>query len=159
MKNKITPDVDNIQKYNSTGQLSGKVIECNTCNALITCFSTNLTSKVKKYNGIENLLREFVCRKCVSASKPVKTITVKVRKVRKTEKNPGEKTRYDIPKMVFSEKRNVLLASAPDLIQSVSSNGSCIRPDIFLDNDRSCNGCSLFEHCLAPIKNLGKIKR
>lgn len=35
---------------------------------------------------------------------------------------------------------------------------ACWRPDIFLNNDRSCNNCSLFEHCACASKRLIKRK-
>jgi hypothetical protein len=151
MKNKITTDKDNLQRYSKTGHLVGKKIECNECSTLITCFGSNLEGKIKNFGSLTDLLSNFKCRKCVSASKP-KKIVIKATKVSKKEK-AKEKT-VDIPKMKFSVKRDVLLSEAPDLIESVSKNGSCIRPDIYLNNDRSCNGCSLYNNCLASIKNL-----
>ena len=33
---------------------------------------------------------------------------------------------------------------------------SCWRPDIYLDNDSSCNECYLKEHCLCPLKKIKK---
>ena len=32
------------------------------------------------------------------------------------------------------------------------TEGACWRPDIYLNNERACNGCYLFEHCACPIK-------
>jgi hypothetical protein len=148
MKNK-----EQLESYKKNGHLLNKKIQCNKCSIDITCFGTNLDSKISKYGGIEILLDTFKCRKCVSASKP-KKIVIKATKVSKKEKI-AEKT-VDIPKMTFSIKRDVLLSEAPDLIESVSKNGSCIRPDIYLNNDRSCDGCSLYTSCLASIKNLSK---
>jgi len=148
MKNK-----EQLESYKNNGHLLNKKIVCTNCTVHITCFGTNLDGKISKYGGIETLLDTFKCRKCVSASKP-KKIVVKVKKVSKKE-TEKEKT-YDIPKMIFKEKRNVLLSEAPDLIRSVSGNGSCIRPDIYLDNDRHCDGCSLYSSCLASIKNYSK---
>lgn len=36
---------------------------------------------------------------------------------------------------------------------------SCIRPDIFLDNDRNCDDCPYYEHCGCNIKRLSSEKR
>jgi hypothetical protein len=151
MKNK--EQQDQLERYTKTGELIGKKIVCNSCSYPITCFGSNLEGKIKKFGSIENLIETFTCRKCVSASKP-KKIVIKATKVSRKEKI-AEKT-VDIPKMIFKEKRNVLLSEAPDLIESVSRNGSCIRPDIYLNNDRHCDGCSLYTSCLASIKNLSK---
>jgi hypothetical protein len=148
MKNK-----EQLESYKTNGHLINKKIVCTNCTVHITCFGSNLDGKISKYGGIETLLDTFKCRKCVSASKP-KKIVIKAEK--KPVKIAKEEIVYDIPKMIFKEKRNVLLSEAPDLIQSVSKNGSCIRPDIYLNNDRHCDGCSLYSSCLASIKNLSK---
>lgn len=149
MKNK-----EQLEAYKKSGHLINKKIQCNKCAQEITCFGSNLEGKIKKFGSIENLLETFNCRKCVSASKPKKIVI----KAIKREKKPVEEIVYEIPKMKFSIPRNVLLSDAPDIIESVSKNGSCIRPDIYLNNDRSCNGCSLYNNCLASIKNLKHIK-
>jgi hypothetical protein len=144
---------EQLESYKKNGHLLNKKIVCTNCTVHITCFGSNLDGKISKYGGIETLLDTFKCRKCVSASKPKKFV-IKAVKISKKEKI-AEKT-VDIPKMIFKEKRNVLLSEAPDLIMSVSKNGSCIRPDIYLNNDRHCDGCSLYTSCLASIKNYSK---
>lgn len=146
MKNK-----EQLEHFKSKGHLINKKIQCNKCSTDITCFGSNLEGKISKFGSLEKLLENFICRSCVSSSRP-KKIVIKAKKISKKEK-ALEKT-VDIPKMKFSIPRNVLLSDAPDIIESVSKNGSCIRPDIYLNNDRSCDGCSLFNNCLASIKNL-----
>lgn len=37
--------------------------------------------------------------------------------------------------------------------------GTCLRPDLYLDNDDSCVTCGLYEHCSSNIKNLGKRRK
>jgi hypothetical protein len=32
------------------------------------------------------------------------------------------------------------------------TKSSCVRPDIFLNNDRSCNNCHLYEHCKCKLR-------
>jgi len=36
----------------------------------------------------------------------------------------------------------------------VKYGGTCIRPDIYYDNDSACNGCQYYEHCLCHNKRL-----
>ena len=36
------------------------------------------------------------------------------------------------------------------------TKSSCWRPDIYLDNDRFCNGCIIYENCCCPIKRMDK---
>ena len=147
MKNKINTDESNIKHYNETGELYGKKIECNCCSTLITCFGSNLEGKIEKFGSIENLLSTFICRSCKSAAKP-KKVKVAVKREKKTEK---EEVVYDIPKMKFSERRNVYLKDAPDIIHSVTSF-SCAAPNYYLDHARQCEGCVFFSHCQCALK-------
>jgi len=32
------------------------------------------------------------------------------------------------------------------------TESACLRPDIYLNNERACNGCSVFEYCACPVK-------
>lgn len=36
------------------------------------------------------------------------------------------------------------------------TNGTCLFPSRFLDNDRTCIKCDIYENCVCSIKNLGK---
>lgn len=36
-------------------------------------------------------------------------------------------------------------------VQAITSN-SCLRPDIFLDNGKYCDGCPWSDHCVCDIK-------
>lgn len=36
------------------------------------------------------------------------------------------------------------------------TDGACIRPDIFLDNDRTCDYCMYSENCVCVIKKFSK---
>lgn len=36
------------------------------------------------------------------------------------------------------------------------TRSSCWRPDIYLNNDKFCNGCIIYENCFCPIKRIDK---
>lgn len=36
---------------------------------------------------------------------------------------------------------------------------TCIRPDLYLNNDNTCIKCNLYENCACSLKNLGKKRR
>jgi hypothetical protein len=38
------------------------------------------------------------------------------------------------------------------------TNGTCLRPDLYLDNDNSCDNCYIFDNCVCLIKKLRKKK-
>jgi hypothetical protein len=40
-------------------------------------------------------------------------------------------------------------------VQKITSN-SCLRPDIYLDNGKYCDGCAWSENCACPIKRFSK---
>jgi hypothetical protein len=149
MKNKINTDEANIAHYNKTGHLYGKKIECNCCDTLVTAFGSNLEGKIEKAGGIEKLLVTFICRSCKSEAKPK---TEKKPSV-KREKKDKEEIAYVVPKMKFSEKRNVFLKDAPDIIQAMT-NFACASPAYYLDHSRSCNGCAYAAYCNCPLKKL-----
>lgn len=37
-----------------------------------------------------------------------------------------------------------------------TTKSSCWRPDIYLNNDRYCNGCIIYENCCCKIKRIDK---
>jgi hypothetical protein len=49
------------------------------------------------------------------------------------------------------------LLSSPEGISIVTEH-ACIRPDIYLDNGRNCEGCPYFISCACDIKRLKKKK-
>ena len=51
------------------------------------------------------------------------------------------------------EEAKFLDMKNPDHVKSLTYF-SCARPHIFLDNDRRCDGCSIYKLCCCPIKRL-----
>jgi hypothetical protein len=45
-----------------------------------------------------------------------------------------------------------------DEIKSMTKR-TCIRPDLYLNNNNTCIKCSVYEHCSVKYKTLGKRKR
>lgn len=45
------------------------------------------------------------------------------------------------------------LAKNPDEC-AVATHDTCLRPDIYLNNNRTCNNCSIVEHCKCPCRRL-----
>jgi hypothetical protein len=57
-----------------------------------------------------------------------------------------------------SEKNKNNLLSTDNGISSVTES-ACIRPDIFLDNDRNCDDCPYYEACRCALKRLSTSKK
>jgi hypothetical protein len=112
-------------------------------------FGSNLEDRIKRFGSLENLLMEFECRKARNTSKPPKP--EKVKKKRKSKKNQeseeNESIHYNIPRM------GEFLTPPPFDIEK-ESESRCLRPDIFLSNNRHCDGCVHFKYCRSRVKTL-----
>ena len=138
----------------STGKLSTHPhIHCSKCEGKTTAFGSNLQNKISKAGGLEELLSSFECRDCRSAGK-----TPRLPKAPRKNKGLAKESKAaelirNMPKMVFSERRRISLIEEPAFAAEVTAN-SCVRPDIFLDSNRSCDFCALYEVCKAPNRRL-----
>ena len=137
-----------------TGRLSSHPhIFCIVCEGKTTAFGSNLENKVSKAGGLEELLSTFKCRSCRNAGK-----TPRLPKAPKRNKGLSKQSKAaalikDLPKMQFSERKPIVLVDNPDFAAKVTAH-SCVRPDVFLDSNRSCDFCALYEVCKAPNRRL-----
>lgn len=53
--------------------------------------------------------------------------------------------------------KNNLLSTKEGII--LVTSGACIRPDIYLNNDRSCDNCPYYEFCNCGIKRLSNERK
>jgi hypothetical protein len=142
-----------------TGKLSTHPhIHCVKCNGKTTAFGTNLLGKIQKAGGLEPLLSTFECRTCRNAGKPV---VVRVNnRVKKTKmKKPKELRTSELlknpPKMDFAPRVRLSLLEHPELTAELTTV-ACVRPDIYLDAERTCDYCNLYQMCKAPCRKLSK---
>jgi len=161
-----------ISVYNETKKLPSTCIPCSKCNTPVTATHGNLETKIKKYNGIANLLQTFVCKKCTLLNlsrkpKAAKSVTKKsVKKQPKSDEadylKKDSEGRYNIPLVNFSNVNKSY--SIKDISQSKEltiefTKGTCWRPRLYLDNDSYCTGCELFEHCACSAKRLPAVRK
>jgi hypothetical protein len=117
-------------------------------------FGTNLTNRVEKFGSLEDLLTTFTCKGCRNAGKPKKEPKFKkVKKPGKVKIEKDENKVYDIPKVNLNAPHEYINLktdkdNAPKHLQV------CWRPDLYLNWDRSCNGCNLYENCRAACKRM-----
>ena len=137
-----------VSHYNEFGSFPGSKIPCSVTGKLTTCVGPWMRKKVQEYGSAENLLRNYKCRGVTKKEKPVKTPGKRGRK--SLAKISIEDKVYDIPKIDVNAGPKPL---SFDEISEVSK-GSCFRPDLFLNNDRSCEGCQFFDACQNSNKNL-----
>ena len=140
----------------STGKLSTHPhIFCVKCQSKTTAFGSNLQNKISKAGGLEQLLSSFECRGCRSAGK-----TPRLPKAPRKNKGIAKQSKAaelirNMPKMQFAERKPIVLVDNPEFAGEVTAH-SCVRPDVFLDSNRSCDFCSLYNVCAAPCRNLSK---
>jgi hypothetical protein len=139
-----------LKHYNVYGSFPGSKIPCNMTGKLTTCVGPWMIKKIKEYGSAENLLRNYKCRGALKqkreALKPVKK-NVKRRKVLQEMKN--DKKEWDLPKMNLDGPKSLNESELSGLTKD-----TCLRPDIFLNNDRFCNGCEFFDVCTNSNKGL-----
>lgn len=152
-----------INSYNDTGKLlTHPYIPCITegCESKTTCFGQNLQSRITKAGDLEKLLLGFKCRQCRSGD----VVTVKVVKRGETRITKADTKAaliremiHNAPKMNVSiRKTTPFLKDSPELVRSITLNGSCIRPDIFLNAGRKCDDCVYVENCQSSVKTFSK---
>ena len=60
-----------------------------------------------------------------------------------------------IPNSLNEYSKTFSLIKDKEITEHVTAT-SCWRPDIYLDNDRYCNGCIIYDNCACPIKRKDK---
>lgn len=134
-----------LKHYKEHGSFPGSKIPCNMTGKLTTCVGPWMAKKIKEFGSAEKLLRNYKCRGALKqkrdALKPTKKKgTKRSRQVLKELKN--EQKEWDLPKMTMDAPKPL---TNNELSEVTSS--TCLRPDIFLNNDRYCDGCEFFEVC------------
>lgn len=139
---------DQVKQYQETGKLpTHPHIHCSKCQEKTVMAYGNLSKRVQKFGGIEQLLTSFTCKAC----RPEREKVVRVKREFKRKKGK----RVEMPSMKFSPRTPVVLNENPDFAAEVT-NHSCWRPDIFLDSERTCDFCPIYNVCKAPCRNLSK---
>jgi hypothetical protein len=88
--------------------------------------------------------------------------TKKAKKAKKekrvTRDQRVEKLKEHAKEYAFTYSPNVIdLVKNPDVCAEVTYD-TCWRPDIYLNNHRTCNNCSIVEHCKCSCRRLEKKK-
>ena len=139
--------VDHFKKFK---RFPGSKIPCTVTGKLTTCVGPWMNKKIKEFGSAENLLRNYVCRGALK-DKRVKSLPPKVKRRRSKVKElvAKEEGRYSIPAMDSFVKPTPYNPAR-------ESESVCLRPDIFLSNDRHCDGCYHFKVCRNRLKTLPK---
>jgi len=138
-----------VSHYKQFKSFPGSKIPCTITGKLTTCVGPWMLKKIKEFGSAESLLRNYKCRGALKDQR-IKTKPQKVKRVRKTKEGvEKEHGKYNIPAMDSFVK-----PTPYDPAKESESN--CLRPDIFLSNDRHCDGCHHFKICKNRLKTLPK---
>lgn len=147
-------DISNwVKQYNTLNTLPSPKIPCSCCKEAVTMFSTNLHGRVKKFGGVENLLKSFLCRHCKKEDKKNIFIDRKV-KIKTAKGNVIDSIpTVDYKPRVVVEGKD--LPKHKDLIAELT-NGTCWYPNVYLNNNKVCDKCTIHESCKATSKKYSK---
>ena len=157
-----------IAHFSQHGKLPQTKIPCTHpgCSTETTMFGTNLEKRIAQYGTLEKLLTTFKCKACRSLDKPAST-TVEEKKPKKERKERKATAKQARTEELVASVRNTKIDISGDYRVKIDlkknpeavaefTQGACLRPDIYLDNDRYCDGCVHFEHCACALKQLSK---
>lgn len=146
-----------VDYYKENKAFPGSKIPCSITGKLTTCVGPWMVKKIKEFGGPENLLRKYTCRGALKAKREASKPVSKNKKRRQLLKDIKiEEKVWDLPKINFTPPQPL----TPQEIASCTK-GACLRPDIYLDNDRYCDGCEFYNVCASSLKALlgTKIKK
>lgn len=123
-----------LEFYKIHNTIPGNKLPCNVTRKLTTCVGPWKDKKIKEYGGLENLLRNYK-RKEASPKKQA------------VQHKEQSEVVWEVP--VFRLKVPVPMTKE-QLAQD--SKSICLRPDIFLNNGRHCEGCVYAKICLNSRK-------
>lgn len=138
--------------YKQNGTFPGSKIPCNVTGKLTTCMGPWMLKKIKEFGSAENLLRNYKCRGAIKQEK-IEAKPIKIRRPRlsRKEKKKIEIDEYNVPR--FVEYKPIPIG--PEDVKVITKD-QCMRPDLFINNNRNCEGCPYFENCELHLKCLPK---
>jgi hypothetical protein len=140
----------------------GEIICCKCKSFPAKLKGAGMKHALKAAGGdLEVMLKSTMCKECKILSAPEKEKKPVVKRV-KTQweiEEEIEKIRRDMPKINLNSPRNIINLNKDKKMCAELTKDTCIRPDIYLNNDRNCDYCSINEHCACPLKHFeGKKK-
>jgi hypothetical protein len=154
-----------VKYYNKNKTIPSDGITCKDCKQDITCNQLQLKRLLVKFeNDIEKLLVNFTCKKCIRFKKEEIRLQEKELHVKKPiEKkvltweeieDRKEEIRKSIPVLKY-EKIEPITPNNKNGVEDITKS-SCIRPDIYLNNYKFCDGCPWSKYCVCDLKRFLK---
>jgi len=166
MKNKKSLPIDQFEDikkwiayYEKHNRFPYDKIMCSKCKSI----QISLKGRGKKiiFDSCEGdpkrILTETICKSCREKFYPVEKKKKQIVSETIEEREQRiEEIRANLPKIDLHKERIVI-----DLVKDKEScvkltKDMCIRPDIYLNNDRTCDKCSIRKYCSCEIKKFSK---
>lgn len=103
---------------------------------------------------VVRVLNETKCKDC-RALDPKPKKAPKILTAEEIEAR-AEAIRKSLPKIDLHKERVVIDLTKDKDACALYTQTACMRPDIYLDNDRTCDYCSINKYCACPIKKFSK---
>ena len=134
------------------GNFPGLKIPCSVTGKLTTCVGPWMDKKIKEFGSAENLLRNYKGRGAMKQEREdVKPIKIRRPRLGKKEKAVKPEVEYTVPKFVEYHPVPIGMDDVKEITKS-----QCMRPDLFLNNKRNCEGCYYYSNCQLHLKCLPK---
>lgn len=99
------------------------------------------------------VLNETACKNCREVLPKEKKVKIFTREEMEAR---AEEVRRNLPKIDLNKERQVINLNKDKEACAFHTQFACLRPDVYLDNDRTCDYCSINKHCACPIKKFSK---
>lgn len=140
-----------VAHYKEYGNFPGLKIPCSITGKLTTCVGPWMVKKIKEFGSPENLLRNYKCRGAMKEERDA-VKPIKIRRPRMSKnKPPKPEVEYTVPKFVEYHPVPITFDDV-----KIITKTQCMRPDLFLNNKRNCEGCPYYEVCELHLKCLPK---
>lgn len=143
-----------VAHFNKNGSFPGNKIPCSVTGKLTTAVGPWLRLKVKEYGSAEKFLRGYKCRGALKAERPPKEKKVSKRAIRAAKREAREKKKEMLSTPLQLPNSPPRPLTKKEWIEE--SRSVCLRPSIFLDNGRHCEGCPFYDFCENRNKKLPK---
>jgi hypothetical protein len=144
-----------MEYFNRNGKFPYKQILCCKCHVGFASMKGLGWKKAFERCGGDafRVLNETYCKDCKKVLPKEKKVKIFTREEMEAR---AEEIRRNLPKINLNKERQVIDLTKDKASCEEYTEFTCIRPDIYLDNDKTCDYCSINKWCACPIKKFSK---
>jgi len=144
-----------IDYYTQNGKFPFKQVLCCKCHVgFASMKGLGWKKAFERCDGdAMRVLTETNCKDCREVQPKEKKVKVLTREEMEAR---AEEIRRNLPKIDLHKERQVIDLTKDKDACEFYTQFACMRPDIYLDNDRTCDYCSINKWCACPLKKFSK---